>query len=143
MGKHTARLNMMFAMSACWLMSASAGFRCSANRPLVHVRDASGREPLDDSVCEFGNRRTMHTRSHADVSRPQAPAAVALSSLFQTQFFVRSHRTGLMAKPAGDCTWTLWRRRECASRSGHPRFSEWQHGRSAYTLMKILRRYSR
>ena len=46
MGKMIEGLDMGWTVSAWWLVNAPVDFRCGADRLLVHVRKASGRDPL-------------------------------------------------------------------------------------------------
>ena len=62
MGKKVEGLDMGLALSAWWLVSAPVDFRCGADRLLVYVREALGRDPLDGSAYVFCNRRTSRMK---------------------------------------------------------------------------------
>ena len=62
MGKRVEGLDKGLAISAWWLVSAPVDFRCGADRLLVHVREALGRDPLDGSAYVFCNRRTSRMK---------------------------------------------------------------------------------
>ena len=58
MGKKIEGGDIGWVVSAWWLVSTPVDFRCGADRLLVHVREALGRDPLDGSAYVFCNRRT-------------------------------------------------------------------------------------
>ena len=62
MGKKIEGLGRGLGVSAWWLVSAPVDFRCGADRLLVHVREALGRDPLDGSAYVFCNRRTSRMK---------------------------------------------------------------------------------
>ena len=58
MGKKIEGLETVSTVSAWWLVSAPVDFRCGADRLLVHVREALGRDSLDGSADQGGGVRT-------------------------------------------------------------------------------------
>ncbi len=62
MGKKIEGFDVGVSVSAWWLVSAPVDFRCGADRLLVHVREALGRDPLDGSAYVFCNRRTSRIK---------------------------------------------------------------------------------
>jgi transposase len=50
MGKKIEGFDMGLAVSVWWLVYAPVDFRCGADRLSVHVREASGRDPLNGSA---------------------------------------------------------------------------------------------
>lgn len=62
MGKKIEGVDMRLAVSASWLVSAPVDFLCGADRLLVHLREALGRDPLDGSAYELSNRRTSRMK---------------------------------------------------------------------------------
>ena len=62
MGKKVEDGGIGSALCAWWLVSAPVDFRCGADRLLVHVREALGRDPLDGSAYVFCNRRTSRIK---------------------------------------------------------------------------------
>lgn len=57
MGSKIEGADIGLKVSAWWLVSAPVDFRCGADRLLVHVREALGRDRLDGSAYVFCNRR--------------------------------------------------------------------------------------
>ena len=62
MGKQVKSSVIGAGVFAWWLVSAPVDFRCGADRLLVQVREALGRDPLDGSAYVFCNRRATRLK---------------------------------------------------------------------------------
>ncbi|MEO7065386.1 MAG: IS66 family insertion sequence element accessory protein TnpB [Rhodanobacter sp.] len=98
MGKKMDEIDIGLAVSIWWLLSAPVDFRCGADRLLVHVREALGRDPLDGSAYVFCNRRS---------SRMKVLVVDAQGVWLATR---RLHRGRFVWPSAQETLWSLTRR---------------------------------
>lgn len=98
MGKKVESFDMGLALSVWWLVCAPVDFRCGADRLLVHVREALGREPLDGSAYVFCNRR---------VTRIKVLVVDAQGVWLWTR---RLHEGRFVWVPGNETLWSLTRR---------------------------------
>ncbi len=118
MGKKIEGSERGLAVSAWWLVSAPVDFRCGADRLLVHVREALGRDPLDGSAYVFCNRRT--SRIKVLVVDGQG-VWLSLRRLHQGRFVWPSSSETLRSLTRHQFTWLCagvdWRRLSCDTSS--------------------------
>lgn len=118
MGKRIDGFDVGVAVSTWWLVSALVDFRFGANRLLVHVREALGRDPLDGSAYVFCNRRT--SRIKVLVVDGQG-VWLLLRRLHQGCFVWPSAKETLWSLTRSQFTWLCagvdWRRLSCDTSS--------------------------
>ncbi len=98
MGKKVEGFDMGLALSVWWLVCAPVDFRCGADRLLVHVREALGRDPLDGSAYVFCNRR---------MTRIKVLVVDAQGVWLWTR---RLHQGRFVWAPGNETLWSLTRR---------------------------------
>lgn len=117
MGKKSEGFDGGVSVSAWWLVSATVDFRWGADRLLVHVREALGRDPLDGSAYVFCNRRT--SRLKVLVVDGQG-AWLWLRRLHQGRFVWPSANETLWSLTRSQFAWLCagvdWRRLSCDTR---------------------------
>jgi transposase len=98
MGKKVEGFDMGLALSVWWLVCAPVDFRCGADRLLVHIREALGRDPLDGSAYVFCNRR---------MTRIKVLVVDAQGVWLWTR---RLHQGRFVWPPGNETLWSLTRR---------------------------------